>query len=483
MIHTYSYTQLRDKFISGELTPSEVTAFYLSNTEKYKHLNNFITICAEEALTQAKIADERYKNGTARILEGMPLSVKDLFCTAGIKTTAASKILGNFTPQYESVVSQLAKEAGCIMLGKCNMDEFAMGASTRYSAYGPAYNPWHQNDNKPFTPGGSSGGSASSCAAYQALFSLGSDTGGSIRQPAAFCGIVGIRPTYGRCSRRGMIAFASSLDQAGTLGRDVKTAAALLQEVMCFDQYDSTSANKPKLDLLNLKGDVKGLKVGLLKADFLKDEDIKNALDKTAKWLEDNGAIIEEISIPHLEDALSIYYVLSPCEAASNLARYDGARHGTKGPGATYYEQCMSTRELFGDEVKRRVLIGTYFSSSAMYEKYFSQAWKVRKLLKYEFDQAFKKFDIILSPTTPHTAFNTPKTPVELYYEDYFTAPVNITLSCAISVPVGLSSNNMPIGIQVIAPAFREDLLIKAGLCIEKEAQFPFLDPSNVFMI
>lgn len=482
-IHTLSFKQLKAAYQAKTLTPSEVIKYYLDNIKKFAHLNNFITVCEEDAIAAAKISDERYANGTARALEGMPLSIKDLFCTKGIRTTAGSKMLENFIPEYESEVSRLALEAGCINVGKCNMDEFAMGASNKYSAFGYAINPWQDKANNPCTPGGSSGGSTSSVAAYQCLFSLGSDTGGSIRQPAAFCGVVGIRPTYGRCSRRGMIAFSSSLDQAGTIARDVSSAAALLEVIIGYDQYDSTSSQMPKVNFTNVNSDIKGMKVGLINNTmFIKDSSILKSLEDTAKKLQEKGAIVEEVNIPFFEEALSVYYVLTPCEAASNLARYDGIRYGTPGSGSTYYERCMSARELFGDEVKRRILIGTYFSSSDMYEKYFAQAWKVRKLLKAEFEKAFAKYDVLLSPTTPHTAFplDEKKDPIDMYYEDYFTCPVNIGECCGISVPVGLAVNGLPIGMQIVAPAFREDLLVKFGLSIEESANFKSLALSDI---
>lgn len=476
--------ELKELFASNALSPVDVAKAYLENVNKYAYLNNFITVCEQEyILQQAEISQQRYANGTARALEGIPLAVKDLFCTNNIKTTAGSNMLENFVPTYESFITQCTQKAGCVVIGKTNMDEFAMGSSNLYSAFGPTINPWHEDTNNACVSGGSSGGSAGAVAAYQTVFSLGSDTGGSIRQPAAFCGIVGIKPTYGACSRRGMIAFSSSFDQAGPLARDVYSAGALLKEMMQYDYLDATCQKTKTLDLENITSDVKGMKIGLIYyEDIIKDESIKKNFYHIAKQLEEAGAIVEPINIPLFDEALAVYYVLTPCDAASNLARYDGVRYGKKGAGSTYYEQCMSAREHFGEEVKRRILIGTYFSSSDMYQKYYTPAQNVRKLLKAEFMKCFQKFDMLLSPTTPHTAFpiDAKKTPIEMYYEDYFTCPVNISGTCAISVPAGLSAMGMPIGVHVIAPPFREDILIKAGLKIEEIVKFKSLAIDNI---
>lgn len=468
-----TFTQLREKYINLELKPSDVTQAYLAQLHNTNELNHTITFCDELALTQAARADQAYKNGTYKFLEGMPLCVKDLFCTNQILTTAGSKMLSNFVPSYESIVTQKAFDQGAIMLSKTNMDEFAMGASNKYSAYGPALNPW----NKACVTGGSSGGSAGAVAAKGCLFALGSDTGGSVRQPAAFCGIVGIRPTYGRCSRRGMIAFCSSLDQAGVFGRDVRSCAALLETIMGYDEYDSTSAKKAVPNLMSITDDVEGLTIGVLTDSFVTDPSIKAQYQQTQHMLEKLGAKLVDVDIKYMAESLAVYYVIAPVEAASNLARYDGIRYGLKGEGDTYEQQCMDARKHFGEEAKRRILLGTYFSSHEGYGTYFKQAIAVKNALTQEFNKAFSKCDLLISPTTPHTAFelNAKKTPVEMYYEDYYTCPINLAGICGISVPVGLADNGLPVGMQIIAPAWREDMLIKGGLALEKAVNFEYL--------
>lgn len=466
-----NFVQLKEKFINLELKPSFVIKVYLNQLEKHKNLNSLITICDYDVIQkQALLADEHYINGTYRFLEGMPITIKDLFCTKGILTTAGSAMLSNFIPDYDAFVSAKALEQGAIMLGKNNMDEFAMGATNKYSAFGPSLNPI----NSEYVTGGSSGGSASAVASNICLFSIGSDTGGSVRQPAAFCGIVGIRPTYGRCSRRGMIAFCSTLDQAGIFGRDVTSAAALLQTIMGHDPFDATSTNLPVPNLMNLKGNIKGKKIGILTDLFVTDPSIKEYYKQTQKQLTQMGAILTNIDIPYMKDSLAVYYIIAPVEAASNLARYDGIRYGTKGAGNTYQEQCKNARQLFGDEAKRRILLGTYFASHEGYSTYFEKAQKVKKALTMQFNKAFEEVDLLLSPTTPHTAFrlNEQKSPVELYYEDYYTCPVNLAGLCGISLPVGLADNGMPVGMQLIGPAFGEEQLINAALALETSFDF-----------
>lgn len=457
----------------------ELTQAYLEAMAQSRALNAYILETPELALAAARESDKRLAKGEERTLEGMPLAIKDLFCTEGIQTTAGSHILGGFEPTYESTVSLNLKNAGAVFLGKANMDEFAMGSANITSYYGNVINPWKRADGKDLTPGGSSGGSAAAVAGGLAIAATGTDTGGSIRQPASFSGIVGIKPTYGRCSRWGVVAFASSLDQAGPLTRDVRDAALMLEVMASHDPKDSTSApvDVPSFGNALAQG-VKGLKVGIPREYRLEGmhEDIVSLWEKGAKWLKDAGAEIVEISLPHTKYSLPTYYVLAPAEASSNLARYDGVRYGLRVPGNTLDELYENTRsEGFGVEVQRRILIGTYVLSAGYYDAYYLKAQKVRQLITQDFNVAFEKVDVILTPTTPTAAFaldEKPTDPVVMYLNDVLTVPANLAGLPAISVPAGLSKEGLPLGLQLIGPAFDEAVLFRAGRVLEESAGF-----------
>lgn len=475
-----NWKEMREKFLSGELLPSEVTKAYLEQMQKMNYLNANITICEDHAMKQAAESDKRYKEGNPRSLEGYPIAVKDLFCTVGVKTTAASKMLDEFVPNYESHVTQCLWDDGAIMLSKTNMDEFAMGAANLYSAFGAVANPCLGKHGKVCVAGGSSGGSASAVSSFQALGGIGSDTGGSARQPAAFCGVVGIRPTYGTCSRYGMIAFASSLDQAGVLSRDVHTAACCLESMMRPDTRDATHAGLPVPKLSDVKPKLSGKKVGIIKSEkALQNADIRSMMEEAEKKMIDAGCEVKHIELKSFDYAIAVYYVFCPSEAASNLARYDGIRYGRAGDsGETYHEKCMSARSNFGDEVKRRILLGTYLLSSEHYDRYYTQAAKVRQWMIDEMNEHFKDVDVFVCPTTIHPAFplDAKFSPEELYYEDYFTAPVNLSAACALSLPFGRDKEDMPLGLQIIAPAFQEELLISVGLGLEELSSYKHSD-------
>jgi aspartyl-tRNA(Asn)/glutamyl-tRNA(Gln) amidotransferase subunit A len=462
----------------------ELTQAYLQAMEHHRSLNAYILETPELALENAKKSDIRLAKGEGRALEGIPLAIKDLFCTEGIQTTAGSHILEDFKPAYESTVSLNLRNAGAVCLGKTNMDEFAMGSANITSYYGNVINPWKRADGKGLTPGGSSGGSASAVAAGLAMAATGTDTGGSIRQPAAFTGIVGIKPTYGRCSRWGVVAFASSLDQAGPMTRDVRDAALMLEVMAGHDTKDSTSVpvDVPSFEKALTQG-VKGLRVGIPKEYRLEgmSEDILALWEKGAQWLKEAGAEIVDISLPHTKYSLATYYVLAPAEASSNLARYDGVRYGLRVPGKTLDELYENTRsEGFGVEVQRRILIGTYVLSAGYYDAYYLKAQKVRKLITQDFEVAFQKVDMILTPTTPSAAFaldEKPTDPVLMYLNDILTVPVNLAGLPAISIPAGLSKEGLPLGLQLIGPAFDENVLFRAGRVLEENAAFkPILE-------
>jgi aspartyl-tRNA(Asn)/glutamyl-tRNA(Gln) amidotransferase subunit A len=428
----------------------------------------------------AEASDSRRAKGQAGLLEGMPLAIKDLFCTEGVLTTAGSHILDGFKPTYESTVTANLWKAGAVMLGKVNMDEFAMGSSNMTSHYGYVNNPWtRKGDNRPLVPGGSSGGSAAAVAARIALGATGTDTGGSIRQPAAFTGIVGIKPTYGRCSRWGIVAFASSLDQAGPMTRTVEDAAIMLQAMAGHDPKDSTSVDAPVPDYRKaLTGNIKGMKVGIPKEyriDGMAPE-IEKLWSQGVEWLKGAGAEIVDISLPHTKYALPTYYIIAPAEASSNLARYDGVRFGLRVPGESLDDQYEKTRAAgFGKEVRRRVLIGTYVLSAGYYDAYYLKAQKVRALIANDFTEAFKKVDIILTPSTPSAAFAAGEKmddPIAMYLNDVFTVTVNLAGLPGISVPAGLSADGLPLGLQLIGKAFDEETVLKVGQVLEKSANF-----------
>ena len=429
----------------------------------------------------ADASDKRRAEGRTGALDGLPLAIKDLFCTKGFRTTAASKILGNFVPPYESTVTQNLWNAGAVMLGKTNLDEFAMGSSNETSAFGPVFNPWRANNsNANLVPGGSSGGSSTAVAADLCLAATGTDTGGSIRQPAAVTGIVGLKPTYGRCSRYGIVAFASSLDQAGPMTKTVRDAAILLTSMASVDPRDSTSVETPVPDYEKLMaGGVKGLRVGVPKEYRLDGmaSDITALWDKAAGWLKAQGAEIVEVSLPHTKYALPTYYIVAPAEASSNLARYDGVRFGYRADKphdiTDLYER--SRGEGFGAEVQRRILIGTYVLSAGYYDAYYSHAQKLRTLIKRDFDAAFEKCDVLLTPSTPGPAFavgSKTSDPLEMYLQDVFTVTVNLAGLPGISVPGGLTDSGLPLGLQLIGKAFDEATLLRAAAAVETAADF-----------
>jgi aspartyl-tRNA(Asn)/glutamyl-tRNA(Gln) amidotransferase subunit A len=465
----------RKQFSAKELADAHVKAVAAA-----RHLNAFVTETPEKALAMASASDARRAKGEAGLLEGVPLAIKDLFCTEGVLTTAGSHILDGFKPAYESTVTANLWKAGAVMLGKVNMDEFAMGSSNMTSYYGGVNNPWtRKGDNRPLVPGGSSGGSAAAVAARIALGATGTDTGGSIRQPAAFTGIVGIKPTYGRCSRWGIVAFASSLDQAGPMTRTVEDAAIMLRAMAGHDPKDSTSVNAPVPDYRKaLTGDVKGLKVGIPREYRL--DGMAPEIDKLwaagIDWLKRAGAEVHDISLPHTKYALPTYYIIAPAEASSNLARYDGVRFGLRVPGDSLDEQYENTRAAgFGKEVRLRVLIGTYVLSAGYYDAYYLKAQKVRALIANDFTEAFKTVDIILTPSTPSAAFAAGEKmddPIAMYLNDVFTVTVNLAGLPGISVPAGLSEDGLPLGLQLIGRAFDEETVLRAGQVLEESAAF-----------
>ncbi|MCH9013485.1 MAG: Asp-tRNA(Asn)/Glu-tRNA(Gln) amidotransferase subunit GatA [Proteobacteria bacterium] len=472
--------EARDGLRNKDFSALELAEAEISAVEAARGLNAFITETPERALAQAKLSDARLAKGEGLALDGLPLAIKDLFCTAGTLTTAASHILDGFTPRYESTVTAKLWAAGAVMLGKTNLDEFAMGSSSTQSHYGPVENPWRQaGEDRPLVPGGSSGGSAAAVAARAGLGATGTDTGGSIRQPASFCGVVGMKPTYGRCSRFGIVAFASSLDQAGPLARTVHDCAILLGAMAGHDPRDSTSADIEVPDFeAALSGDVRGLKVGIPK-EYRVDgmgEEIEKLWRQGIDWLEGAGAETVEISLPHTRYALPCYYILAPAEASANLARYDGVRYGLRVPGDSIDEMYENTRaEGFGQEVKRRVLIGTYVLSAGYYDAYYLKAQRVRTLISRDFTEAFEKADVILTPTTPSAAFAVGEKmddPIAMYLNDVFTVPASLAGLPGISLPAGLSDAGLPLGLQLIGRAFDEETVLRTAGVLEDAAAF-----------
>lgn len=462
-----------------KFSAKELTGAYLSKMEENRRYNAYVLETPEAALAAAETADKNYAAGTPRALEGIPLGIKDLFCTKNIRTTACSRIIENFVPPYESTVTQKLLDAGAGFLGKLNMDEFAMGGSNENSCFGSVINPWSKDVD--LVAGGSSGGSAAAVSAKICAGATGTDTGGSIRQPAAFCGITGIKPTYGRCSRYGIMAFASSLDQAGPMAKDVRDCAIMLKVMAGHDEKDSTSARQQVPDFEKvLGGDIKGLRIGLPKEyrpDGLNPE-IAAAWDKAAEMLKARGAEIVEISLPHTKYALPVYYIIAPAEASSNLARYDGIRYGERVTGDHLEDLYMNTRTAgFGKEVKRRIMVGTYVLSAGYYDAYYVKAQKVRRLIRNDFTEAFTKCDVILAPTSPVTAFpigdkSMAENPINMYLNDVFTVSVNLAGLPAMSLPIGLSQNGLPLGMQLIGRAFDEETIFKAGYALEQDAGF-----------
>ena len=472
--------EARALLAKGTLSARELTQAHLAAMAEARELNAFITETPERALAMAEASDARRRAGEAGPLEGIPVAIKDLFCTEGVPTTAGSHILEGFVPPYESTVSSRLWRAGAVLLGKTNLDEFAMGSSNITSHFGPVRNPWRaRGDNRPLVPGGSSGGSAAAVAARIAPCATGTDTGGSIRQPAAFCGIVGMKPTYGRCSRWGIVAFASSLDQAGPMTRSVRDAAILLAAMAGHDPRDSTSAEVPVPDFEAALGrGVKGLRIGI-PAEYRIEgtpEAIVRLWETGARWLEAEGAEVVEIALPHTAYALPTYYIVAPAEASSNLARYDGVRYGLRVPGADLAEMYEKTRAAgFGAEVKRRVLIGTYVLSAGYYDAYYLKAQKVRSLIARDFREAFERVDAILTPTAPSAAFAVgEKTddPIAMYLNDVFTVPASLAGLPAISVPAGLTAEGLPLGLQLIGRPFDEETVLGVAAAIEAAAGF-----------
>ncbi|MBB4121553.1 Asp-tRNA(Asn)/Glu-tRNA(Gln) amidotransferase subunit GatA [Martelella radicis] len=474
--------EARDKLQAKEITATELTASYLKAIDDFNGtFNAYVAVTPEKALAMAKASDLKLSQGNGGALEGIPLGIKDLFGTRDVHTQAASHILDGFKPKYESTVTQNLWDDGAVMLGKLNMDEFAMGSSNETSYYGPVINPWKaKGSNQERVPGGSSGGSAAAVAAHLCAGATATDTGGSIRQPAAFTGTVGIKPTYGRCSRWGVVAFASSLDQAGPIARDVRDAAILLKSMASVDDKDTTSVDLPVPDYEAAIGQsVKGMKIGIPKEYRVEGmpEDIEKLWQQGIAWLKDAGAEIVDISLPHTKYALPAYYIVAPAEASSNLARYDGVKYGLRVPGKDIADMYEKTRaEGFGKEVQRRIMIGTYVLSAGYYDAYYLKAQKVRTLIKRDFENVFAQgVDTILTPATPSAAFgiadqDLANDPVKMYLNDIFTVTVNMAGLPGLSVPAGLDANGLPLGLQLIGKPFDEETLFRTAAVMEKAA-------------
>jgi aspartyl-tRNA(Asn)/glutamyl-tRNA(Gln) amidotransferase subunit A len=465
--------ELHEKLKKREVSSVEATKSLLSRIEAVDgNVNAFITVTQEEALKNAESADKRIAAGETDILTGIPIALKDIFLTRGIRTTCASHILENFVPPYDATTVAKLKERGVVLLGKLNQDEFAMGSSTESSHFGKTRNPW----NLECIPGGSSGGSAAAIAAREATATLGTDTGGSIRQPASHCGCVGLKPTYGRVSRYGVIAYASSLDQVGPVARDVADCAVMLSAVAGHDPKDSTSVDLPVPDYVKaLVNDVKGVRIGLPKEYFIPglDPDVKKSLDEAIAVYTRLGAEFREITLPHTDYAVASYYLIATAEASSNLARYDGVRFGHRTEGAkSLIDMFMKSRaEGFGPEVKRRIMLGTYALSSGYYDAYYLKAQRVRTLIMHDFIKAFEQVDVILTPVAPTPAFRIGEKandPLQMYLSDIFTIPVNLAGTCGISVPAGISGSGLPIGLQLIGRPFGEESILRAAYAFEQ---------------
>ncbi len=468
-ITNFKLCDLVDKVKKKELSSKEITEAFINRSKKSTKLNSYISDNFDDAINRAKEFDS--KPNLNKKIPGIPMAVKDLFCTKNLRTTAGSKILENFIPTYESTVTQNILEHGGIIIGKLNCDEFAMGSSNETSYYGNVQNPISEN----LVPGGSSGGSSSALAAKLTPATIGTDTGGSIRQPASFTGTVGLKPTYGSCSRYGIVAFASSLDQAGPMTHDVKDCALLLEVMSSYDVKDSTSVDFVRGNYLNdLSDNIKGKKIGIPK-EYRVDgmpKEIEKLWENGIKIIKDNGGDVIDISLPNTNYALPAYYIVAPAEASSNLARYDGVKYGFRSKGENLIDMYEKTRsEGFGDEVKRRIMIGTYVLSSGYYDAYYLKAQKVRRLIKNDFDEAYKKVDAILTPSTPSSAFKIGEKlndPVSMYLNDIFTVPINLAGLPAISLPAGHDKNGFPLGLQVIGKAFDEQTILNIAYSIEK---------------
>ena len=476
--------EARDGLKNKSFSSRELITDHIDMMESSRSLNAFITETPETALKSADSSDEKILKNTNGPLEGLPIGVKDMFCTKGVLTTASSKMLSNFIPPYESTVTNNLWDNGAILLGKLNNDEFAMGSSNETSFYGPVINPWIKNNDKsPLVPGGSSGGSAASVAAHIGVGSLGTDTGGSIRQPAAFTGSVGLKPTYGRCSRWGIIAFASSLDQAGPITRNVKDNSILLESMCSHDLKDTTSSSKEIPNFEKAVGkSIKGLKVGIPR-EFIQDgmsEEIIKMWENGKEWLKSSGAEIVDVSLPHTKYALPCYYIIAPAEASSNLARYDGVRFGHSVSSDDINNMYELTRsDGFGEEVKRRIMIGTYVLSSGYYDAYYLKAQKVRSLISNDYNEAFNKVDVLLTPSTPNSAFAINEkydNPLSMYLNDVFTVPANLAGLPAISVPSSKDKNGLPLGLQLIGKPFDEETLYSFASIIEESSNFESID-------
>jgi aspartyl-tRNA(Asn)/glutamyl-tRNA(Gln) amidotransferase subunit A len=473
---------------AGAFSAVELARAHLDAMERRRDLNAFITETPELALDRAAAADERRARGELRgPLDGIPVAVKDLFCTAGVMTTAGSRILDGFVPTYESTVSDRLRAAGAVMLGKANLDEFAMGSSNVTSYFGPVKNPWGPHDGRDLVPGGSSGGSAAAVAGRLAIAAIGTDTGGSIRQPAAFCGIVGLKPTYGRCSRWGIVAFASSLDQAGPMTRTVRDAALMLSVMCGHDAKDATSAPLDVPDFAaSLTSDVRGLTIGLPREYRLAGlaPEIAALWDRGVAAMETAGARCVEVSLPHTRHALPTYYIIAPAEASSNLARYDGVRFGLRVPGETLDDMYQNTRGAgFGAEVRRRILIGTYVLSAGYYDAYYLKAQRVRTLIAQDFRSAFSEVDVLLTPTAPSDAFaigEQTDDPITMYLNDVFTVPTSLAGLPAVSVPAGLSTRRLPLGLQIIGRPFDEGTVLRVAAALEDAIPFATRPPQAV---
>jgi aspartyl-tRNA(Asn)/glutamyl-tRNA(Gln) amidotransferase subunit A len=469
----FTVHELGARYLRGEATPTGTTEAYLQRIDALDpHLRAYLTVTREQALERAREAERRFRAGTPRgPLDGVPVALKDVLCTRGTRTTCGSRILESFVPPYDATVVARLVDAGAVLLGKLNMDEFAMGSSTENSGYFPTRNPWDPGR----VPGGSSGGAAAAVAADLAAAALGTDTGGSIRQPAAFCGTVGLKPTYGRVSRYGLVAFASSLDQIGPLTRDVEDAAILLQIIAGADPLDSTSVDLPVPDYrAALARGAAGLRIGVPAEYFIEgvDPEVEAAVRAAIATLEDLGARAEPVSLPHTGYGLAAYYLIAPAEASSNLARYDGVKYGLRVPGARdIVDMYGKTRALgFGPEVKRRVMLGTYALSAGYYDAYYGKAQRVRTLVRRDFEQAFERVDLIVAPTTPNVAFKLgeKEDPLQMYLNDIFTIPVNLSGLPGVSVRAGFTQAGLPIGLQLIGRAFDEATLLAAAHAYER---------------
>ncbi len=469
--------ELHEMLLRKEVTCREVTESVLRRIENVEdRIHAYITRMPELAMEQAAFADARLQKGEAGPFTGIPLAIKDLICTRGVRTTCGSHILGNFIPSYDATVIEKLKAAGAVLVGKANMDEFAMGSSTENSFFGPTHNPWDLTR----IPGGSSGGSAAAVAADECIASLGSDTGGSIRQPAACCGIVGLKPTYGRVSRFGLVAFASSLDQIGPFGKDVRDVALLLNVISGHDSRDSTSVDTPVPDYTRaLIDDVRSMVLGVPRECFIEgiDPEVESAVRQAIQTLEKGGAKVVEVSLPHSAYALAVYYIIAPAEASSNLARYDGVKYGLRAKGnRDLLEMYKETRSQgFGAEVKRRIMLGTYALSAGYYEAYYRKASQVRTLIREDFQKAFSQCDVLLMPTAPTPAFKLGEKvddPLQMYLSDIFTIPCNLAGLPGLSLPCGFSQQGLPIGLQILANHFREEKIFRVAYTYEQNTEF-----------